>query len=598
MAQLFHSTRSWTATEIVTAVVVAVTPLALITGVFLSHDVIPKLVVILGGAGLLLFLIPQWSAGLKQLWAGAAGRWFLILLIAQCVSLIVSAALSSQAGVSLVGTTWRRFGALEQIAALAVAAAVASVVATRPGWTTGLFRALTLCGGVAALYGISQYFGFDPFLDPRLYTIDYLGGIVRPPATMGHAIYFAAYLVPVALISGWSAAADPSRRWRVVHAVTALLAPLAILLSGSRGSLLAVLGGAVFLLIGMRPPVRRLVAGAALVLAITAGVAVSPAGANLRNRVAQWRDDPGTARLGVWRDTPALIAKSPLFGSGPDTFATAFRAIESADLSRAYPDFIHETPHNALIDAICGQGILGLAILVGALVTGPRTKGSPGLRAALTGMLIGCVFASLTLITFLYLWTIAGLLAASGPEIKKNQMPGPIHNWLRAAAVFAGAMFIVVAVVLAIQDAAYADLRSAVEAKDSAGATTSYERATSFGIGLPGYELWSSQQLAVLGRALGNTPAGALAWKQAGVAAALAQDRGEDRFTAAYQLSILAIVKSDLNGAEAKAREAISLSPNWYKAHLLRSQILQAMGRNEEAAREADLSRSLGWKQK
>ena len=151
---------------------------------------------------------------------------------------------------------------------------------------------------------------------------------------------------------------------------------------------------------------------------------------------------------------------------------------------------------------------------------------------------------------------------------------------------------------MAVQDASYSDLRAAVDAQDPAGATASFERATSFGIGLPGYELWSSQQLAVLGRALGSTPAGALAWKQAGVAAALAQDRGEDRFTAAYQLSVLAIVKSDLNGAEAKAREAVSLSPNWYKAHLLRSQILQAMGRDDEAAREADLSRSLGWKQK
>ena len=55
----------------------AVTPLALVTGIFLSHDVIPKLVVILGGAGLLLFLIPQWSAGLRQLWAGAPDGGFL-----------------------------------------------------------------------------------------------------------------------------------------------------------------------------------------------------------------------------------------------------------------------------------------------------------------------------------------------------------------------------------------------------------------------------------------------------------------------------------------------------------------------------------------
>jgi Tfp pilus assembly protein PilF len=57
-------------------------------------------------------------------------------------------------------------------------------------------------------------------------------------------------------------------------------------------------------------------------------------------------------------------------------------------------------------------------------------------------------------------------------------------------------------------------------------------------------------------------------------------------------------VNQDVTGAEAKAAETIQLAPNWYKPHLLRAQILQASGRNEEAAREYKVSLTLGWKGK
>ena len=409
---------------------------------------------------------------------------------------------------------------------------------------------------------------------------------------MGHAIYFAAYLAPVGLIAAWQAAEEKSRGWRLLHATVAVVAPLAILLSGSRGALLGLAGGALVLIRFKRPSRKLAAVGVGAVLAVAALMAFSQAGVSLRHRVAQWREDPGSVRVSVWRESPVLIEKAPWFGSGPETFAAAFRAVESAALSRAYPDFINETPHNAFIDAACSEGLPGVLILaavfaLGLSGMGLNRNGSPGLRAAMTAMLICSLFASLTLVSEMYLWGIADLLAAEDP-VKRGACSA--RAWKNAAAalgISAGVAFIAVAILLGVQDAAYADLGRAADANDLPGARVAFMRATSFGVGLPGYELWSSQQMARL-----------KAWDEARDAAALAESRGEDPFSAAYQASILQIVNGDAARAEAKASEAIRLAPNWYKPHLMRAQILQAMGRNAEAAQEARDGLNLGWKGK
>jgi O-antigen ligase len=572
----------------------AAMPLGLMPGIFLSHDVMPKVIFLLIGAAFLLFLLPQWWGGIEKLQSTQRGRWFVWLVVAQAVLLALSTLFSEQPLLSFAGTTWRRFGMVEQIAGLVVACAIAALAAAKPESTSALWRLCAVCGGIASIYGISQYFGFDPLLDRRLYSIDYLGGITRPPATMGHAIYYSAYLVPIALIAAWQAGAEKSRQWRTIHAAVAALAPLAILLSGSRGALLGLAGAWIFLIAHMRPSRKLISVATAASLAAIALVAFSPAGATLRHRVAQWREDPGSARLGVWRESPELISKAPLLGSGPETFATAFRAVESAELSRAYPDFYQETPHNAFIDAACSEGLPGTLILVGIFALALSGKGPYGLRAAIVGTLICSLFASFSIVTATYLWAAAGILSAEAPKkaataktarLKAKKTDAP--SALVPIGILGGVAFLAVAVMLGVQDAAYAELGRAVNAKDLSGARRALKRATSFGIGMPGYELWSSQELSKLS-----------AWNDARDAAALAALRGEDRFSAVYQASLLEIVNGDASGAESKASEAIGLAPNWYKPHLLRAQILEAMGRNREAAQEAQQSLKLGWKGK
>jgi O-antigen ligase len=590
-------------------ILLAVIPLGLMQGWFLSHDVIPKVILTLGGAALLLFMLPAWMGGLKILWQRRFGKYFLFLALAQSVSLALSTAFSGQPALSFAGTVWRRFGLVEQIAILIIACAAASVITQRPDSIRPLLRGITAGGGVAALYGILQYAGFDPFLERRLYSIDYLGGIVRPPATMGHAIYFSAYLVPVTLVAMDGYMSEARSIWKYASGAVAILAPVAIILSGTRASLLALAAAAA--LFGWRKRteagMRPMAIGAGLVLAIAGLIVLSPAGATFRHRIEQWRQDLGGPRLGVWRDSGALIAQHPLFGTGPETFAVEFRKIESPALSRAYPDFYHETPHNAFIDAATGQGIPG-AIILAALVVFMFAAAAPvrrtvpagaALEAAFAGMIAGSFFASWTIVTGLMLWMLAGSMAALSSDGSMGRVADsrPLPEVWRIPAAVGAVLLLAVAASLATQDFFWSNLEDAVVDKDMHAAELSYASATTLAAGMPGYELWGSREFATLARSLGNSADAASAWRRAGEASALAEQRGEERFSAAYQSSVLAIASGDLPRGEAKARDAIALAPNWYKPHLLLAQILQAGGNAAESSREARVSADLGWRQ-
>jgi O-antigen ligase len=588
-------------------IAIAATPLALVTGVFLSHDVIPKLAMLGCAAALLLVLYPQWSPALRALRERPEGRIFLILTGAQIVSLSVSTALSSNVALSIGGTDWRRFGWIGQTSGIVVAIAAASLAASRPAWLTTLLRGIAVCGGLASVYGILQYFRIDPFLDPGLYSIVYFGGISRPPATMGHALYFSAYLAPVVFLMAASAFADPVRIWRRVHAAAAALAATAVLFSGTRSAVFAVIAGALWFAWSAlrrkgRFPVWYAAAPAAVVV-LMAGFILSPAGANLRHRIVQAESDPGGPRLGMWKESPALIAQHPIFGEGPEVFGGEFRKAQSAELSRRFPDFYNETPHNALIDVACAQGIPGAIIFIALFAiawrAGCRTdfRQNPiraGVNAALLAILVSSMFASLTLVTSLYLWMSAGLAVALHPAAART---ASIREWRipRFALAVPALALLIPATLLMRQDALWADLARAVAAGDFAAARSAYSSATAAAFGLPGYELWASREWATLGRAIANSPDAATAWKLAADAAARAESNGEEQFSAAYQASVLQLALGNLAGAEAQSREAIRLAPNWYKGHLLRSQLLSYMRRNQESAREADLAASLGW---
>jgi hypothetical protein len=259
-------------------------------------------------------------------------------------------------------------------------------------------------------------------------------------------------------------------------------------------------------------------------------------------------------------------------------------------MSRAYPDFYHETPHNAFIDAADAQGFPGLLILVALFALG-FTVANRGLRAAFTGIFVASLFASFALVEAMYFWIFVAIAVAA--ETPSSAAIKPTPRLAQLPAILTGAAFLFVSLVLAVPDATDLRVSAAVSGNDYAAATSAFRTSLSWSFSLPGYELYLSREMALLARSRNGTPDAAEAWSLAATAAHAAEQRGEERFSAAFQASVLALASSDLPLAEHEARTAIALAPNWYKPHLLLAQLLQASGKPDDAAAEQRIGLSL-----
>jgi hypothetical protein len=139
----------------------------------------PKLVVLLLGAAALFGAF------------SAIHQRFSLLLLLSLASAALSTAISSRPALSLFGSTWRRYGLVAHAAVLLVAWFVHQ---TRDRGT--IVRGLAMAGAVSAIYGIAQYFGYDPILPAAGYHIgEGIWTIVRPPGTLGYVSYFATWLL-------------------------------------------------------------------------------------------------------------------------------------------------------------------------------------------------------------------------------------------------------------------------------------------------------------------------------------------------------------------------------------------------------------------
>src|SRR5437879_3910846 len=130
------------------AAVLGLIALAVTPGWLFYFDVTPKIVLLLAGAAVLLLHSPR-----RPVFRG----WFPALLLLSLISVALSTILSGNAALSLFGTSWRRFGLATQAAILLFA-----FLAGRDAKT--ILRGIATASAAAALYGIAQYFGWDPIL--------------------------------------------------------------------------------------------------------------------------------------------------------------------------------------------------------------------------------------------------------------------------------------------------------------------------------------------------------------------------------------------------------------------------------------------------
>ncbi|HTQ56277.1 MAG TPA: O-antigen ligase family protein [Bryobacteraceae bacterium] len=564
------------------AVVLLLIPLAIVPRYFFYFDVTPKTVVLLLG-----------TAAAAVCWAisrgGRVSRWFSVLMGGMAVSLAVSSAFSVNLHLSLGGSNWRFWGLIPQLAALAFAWLAAAGCANHPERSRIVLAGVVTGGIVTAVYGIAQYFGGDPLLDPRVYHVgEGVWAIVRPPSTLGHADYFGIWQLFV-VFAGVALAGEHSR-WKWPARVAVALSAIAILLSGTRAALVGAAAGGVFLALWRGVRWTRLASIAVLTVA-TAGAVfyISPAGALLRARVHWVLEEPaGGARLLLWRDALHMaLARWPL-GYGPETFTAAFAMHKSAELARAFPDFYYESPHNIVLDALVSQGVPGPALLLALAALAflaawkRRTDAFAGaLAAGLAAMTVGGQFVCFTMPTALAFYVTIALLIALTP-VPDRPVGRP---WMRLAAVTpVSVAFTIFALQLVQSETALAGVRRDLEARLIGSAASRYAAVPPFG---PGADLWYSRRLVQIAGSGADRAARVAAFQDAVTAARRATETDDAPFNAYYNLAAVYASQNDYVHTVACLRAAISHAPNWFKPRWMLAQVLAAGGHIAEAEQEA-----------
>src|SRR5437868_9351114 len=155
--------------RLLVTLVAALVPVLITPGLVTYFDVTPKVVVLLFGTALILLYRAENLCNISAILRSQAGRWWMILLAAQWLAGAIAAAFSTHPALSLTGSNWRRFGLLSETGLLLFVLFAAAWLAADRNNIRALLRAGVASGSLAALYGIGQYFGWDPLLPATSY---------------------------------------------------------------------------------------------------------------------------------------------------------------------------------------------------------------------------------------------------------------------------------------------------------------------------------------------------------------------------------------------------------------------------------------------
>ena len=599
-----------TACYLVAGVCFLVPLLILPASVSFSFDSLPKALYLYLSAAILLLVPGAFIRCVKHLLAITAGRLLLTFALIAALSLAVSTIFSGDPQLSFFGARWQQFGALSQVAVLVIAIAIAAAGCFTAGRAALFFslRMFSLGGLVAAVYALFQFFGFDPLLDPGLYTLTSALQVTRPPSSLGHPGYLAGFETVVFFVALASRQREKRRFWRVALAACAGLALIAIFISGTRAAVLAVVmcSPVFFALRGMRALCGRTPRVLLVSSVVVFGLLVlAPQGEGLRQRLRQSTEDFGGPRLLVWKDSLELIKARAATGSGPETFAVAFPGFESRALYLRYPDFQQESPHNIFLDAAVSQGIPGVlqllfAIALAAWCAWKTEDADRDVANILFAGVVAClifhqffVFMLPTYCAFLLL--ISALVALSTPvSPKRLERTGPERVALAVCGTFLAVVFLAGAAQLSATDHAFAQIDWLLKHGDVRGAVEQYHRARRWKLAGHTADLWYSQQMAWVAQVLQAGELQQLARTEALESSRLAfEDPGEDRVTAAYHRAILCASTGQQRQAEFVARRLSTDAPNWYQSHWILSRLLVGSGRLQEGQRESELALDL-----
>ncbi len=582
--------------------IAALVPLLITPGALAYFDITPKIAILLLGTALMLLQFGANSCNMRMLWGASGGRWLGGLLAAEWMAFAIASLLSLNRPLSLDGGSWRRVGLIPETGLMLFVLLASGWLAAQEDRVRYLLRVAAGSGALAACYGIAQYLGWDPWLPARAYQVgEGVLSIVRPPGTLGHADYFAAWLVVVLFFAVALDRIENDWRYRAGALTAAGLAAIAIILSGTRAAMLGGCVGGVALLLARRGRIRM--RGVATGLIFAASLAVfffSPAGLKLRARLHWSIEDPrGGARLLLWRDSLQMSAQRPLVGFGPETFPTEFPRFESIQLASVYPDFYHESPHNVFLDTLAAQGMLGLLAFIGLCALGAwsaiqacRAGNAlgPPLGAGFVALLVTQQFTAFIFTTALYFHLLVAMLVIAAWSPWKPAPGGSPRPLVLAPLVLVILVFAGYATRLVMADRLLAITWQRVMEGDIVGASAAYRSVEA-------WDRWGAISDLSYSRAMQQAATATpifstrLAARQQALDAGVRAVRSaEDRENAWYNLALLLAEQNDATGAERALRNAIAWAPHWFKPHWALARLLDLSGRGGEAIEEARIA--------
>jgi O-antigen ligase len=309
-----------------------------------------------------------------------------------------------------------------------------------------LARAAAVVGSIVAVYGIGEW----------------LMGGGRIGSLLGNAAFFAGYL-GVTFFATLIAAQNLSESWRRAAHIGAGLQVLAIVLTATRGTILA-LGVAMLVALvhlATRASGKKrswaaglllaLVALSGLFIAFRSELATVPFAPVARIATISTTENDVASRLFIWKHMLSEIQKAPILGVGAEHIDTLFnRFYDPTQINEQWFD----RSHNAFLDYAAQYGIGGLLLylaLIASFVTTASRFARRGDRpTAGLFVLLAITYAVQNFFVFdtvssfwLLLALLAALLAISDEETSREVLPLP--SWTRPASwVFAVVLVFVI----------------------------------------------------------------------------------------------------------------------------------------------------------
>lgn len=340
---------------------------------------------------------------------------------------------------------WSNFERMEGVIAYIHLAAYFFVLAhvfDRRDWKV-FFNIFVIAGMLENTYALFQKLGL--YASPQ--------GGARVDGTIGNPTYLAAYLLFVATFCGFLLLETKKTALRLLYGAGLLFTLLIIYFTASRGPILALLGGGLFIGIAYiifkkaSTPSERLykkiLFGGLLLLAIVVGTIWS-----LRNTTFIKGTDPQytpilarltslsftdrtiTSRFTIWSMGWEGFKEHPILGWGPDNYGLVFSKYYKPELWAQEPWF--DRSHNIVLDWLINGGIVGFigyfGMLVAAffcIVRSIRSKSisfETGLlfSMALLVYLIQNLFVFDQIATYIGLFTVLAYIHATSPEHAQN----------------------------------------------------------------------------------------------------------------------------------------------------------------------------------